>query len=248
MQLFLAPVYKLLSKLSGISFDPSSILQQLAFAPEEDIVQTALAKKESLFVRVTVVTSLGESLFLRDFAKAHKIITRYPNFFQALDNRQQLRITEFEITFCSGLLSFYWARETREPQWIQKGLNALSAFEDWAKLNPWDCLHRYHMLKAELYHTQGDNFGAAESFDAAIANAKKNNQSQLEALVCEWAACFYESIGNKDKRKQMIKRSQDAYIKWGAAKKADELKKLLEVEPVDPISMQVQNQPGMAFF
>jgi len=231
LQLFLAPVYKFLSSISGISFDPSTLLPQLAVAPIEDVVQTALAKKEMVFVRVAVVTSLAESMYLRDFAKAYQTMARYPTLFQMLDDRQQLRITEFEIIFIAGLFSFYWARETGEPHWIQRGTNALSAYQDWAKLNPWDFLHRYHMLKAELHQMQGDSNRAIESYEAAIANTKKHNYLSHEGLACEWAAHFYDSIGNTEKTKEMIQKSYDAYMKWGATKKADALIKPLQIVP-----------------
>ncbi len=247
LQLFLAPIYKFLSTLSGITFDPSTILPQLAAAPSDDVVQTAIAKNELVFVRAAVVVSFGESFFLRDFAKAYKTMTLYPRFFQVLDTRQQLRITEFEFVFIGGMLSFQWARERRELHWIQRGMNAVAAYEDWAKISPWDCSHRYHMLKAELYHTQGDTNGAIESFDAAIANAKKHNNSSHEALACEFAAHFYDSIGNTEKTKELIQKSHDAYVKWGAAKKAESVIKLLQVVPsVDP-STSSACPPAMSY-
>ena len=247
LQLFLAPIYKFLSTLSGITFDPSTILPQLAAAPSEDVVQTAIAKKEVVFVRAAVVVSVGESFFLRDFAKAYKTMTLYPNFFQVLDARQQLRITEFEFIFIGGMLSFQWARERREVHWIQRGMNAVAAYEDWAKINPWDCSHRYHMLKAESQHTQGDTNGAIESFHAAIASAKKHNHSSHEALASEFAAHFYDSIGNTEKTKELIQKSHDAYMKWGAAKKAESVIKLLQVVPsIDP-STSSARPPAMSY-
>lgn len=244
LQLFLAPIYKLLSNLSGITFDPSTILPQLAAAPSDDVVQTAIAKNEMVFVRAAVVMSFEEALFLRDFAKAYTTMTLYPNFFQVLDDRQQLRINEFEFAFIAGMLSFHWARETREVHWMQRGMNAVAAYEDWAKISPWDCTHRYHMLKAELHHIQGDTNGAIESFDAAIANTKKHNHSCHEALACEFAAHFYDSIGNNAKTKEMIQQSHDAYVKWGAAKKAETLIKLLQVVPS---AVSSAPGPGMSF-
>ncbi len=248
LQLFLAPVYKFLSSLSGITFDPSTILPQLAAAPNDDVVQTAMAKKETVFCRVAIVASMCESLFLRDFAKAYKLMNQYPKIFEVLDDRQQLRIPEFEAIFIAGMLSFHWARETREPHWIQRGMNAVAAFEDWAKLCPWDCNHRYLFLKAQLHHTQGDTKQAIESYDAAIANTKKHNYSCHEGLVCEWAAHFYDSLGDNDKTKEMIQKSYDAYNKWGAAKKADAVIKLLQVVPsVVPSASAVQSEPGMSF-
>lgn len=194
-------------------------------------MQTAIAKNEMVYVRIALVTSLGEFLFFRDFAKAYQTITKYPNLFQMLDDRQQLRLNEFEFTFIGGLFSFYWARETREPHWMQRGMNAVAAFEDWAKINSWDFLHRYHLLKAELHHTEGDTNRAIESFDTAIANTKKHHYSIHEALACEWAAHFYDAIGNNEKTKEMIQKSHDAYVKWGAAKKADSLINLLHMVP-----------------
>lgn len=248
LQLFLAPVYKLLSSASGITFDPSTILPQFAAAPNDDVVQTAIAKKEAVFCRVAIVASMYENLLQRDFATAYKLMNRYPKFFTILDDRQALRITEFEAAFIAGMLSFQWARETREPHWIQRGMNAMAAFEDWAKLCPWDCNHRYHLLKAQLHHTQGDTKQAIESYDAAIANTTKHNHSAYEALACEWAAHFYDSLGDNNKTKEMIRKSYDAYNKWGAAKKAEAVIKLLQVVPsAIPSSSAAQNEPGMSF-
>lgn len=226
LQLFLAPVYKFLSNMSGTTVDPSTLLPQYANASYDDIIQTALRKKEMVCARVSVVLGLAESLYFRDFVKAYQTIIRYPTFFQMLDDKQQLQLVEFECVFLSGLISFHLAREMREPQWLQRGMNALAAFEDWAKLNAWDFQHRFHILKAELHHTQGDTNRAIESYDLAIAAAKEHHYPSHEALACELTAHFYVSIRNNEKTKEMIQKSHETYIKWGAAKKADAVIKL----------------------
>lgn len=230
LQLFLAPVYRYLSNLTGIALDRSTLLPQLADATPDDVVETAAAKKEMLFVRVNVVMNLVESLLLRDFAKVYQTMVRYPRAFQMLDDKKQMKVTEFDGVFWSGFASFHFARETREPQWIQRGMNAVAAFEEWTKLNAWNFLPRYHLLEAELHHTQGDIARATESFDAAIAAAKKHHSTSFEAVACEWAAHFYRNIENIEKTKQMIQQSHYAYVEWGAAKKAAAVIKLLQVQ------------------
>ena len=50
-------------------------------------------------------------------------------------------------------------------------------------------------------------------------------------LLCtgECAAIFYGETGKQDKTKEFLTLSHDAYMKWGAEKKAKEIINLIEI-------------------
>ena len=232
LQFFLAPSYRTLSALSGITLDSSEYLAELAAACNDNIVETAREKKEMLFVQAAIAGSMTDALYARDFAKASQIILKYQSFFQMLHERQ-MRINDYEVIFNAGLVSFHMARETREGHWMEKGMNALAMFEKWSVLNEWNFEHRHLLLKAELYHTKGDANAASQAYDLAAESAQKHRFVHQVGLVCELAAHYFGNIGAKDKTREMIQRSHDAYLEWGASRKAKAVIKLLELKWLD---------------
>jgi len=232
LQLFLAPAYTVLSTLSGVTFDSSGLLAQLADVCNDDIVETAKVKNEMVFVRTSIALSMMEAIFLRDFVKASQVILKYQDFFQMLEE-QQMRINEFEIIFYAGLVSFHMARETGEAHWMKKGMNALATFEKWSILNEWNFEHRFLLLKAELHHTKGDTSAAVEAYDMSAQAAQKHCFTHHVGLACELAAHYFGNIGEKERTREMIQRSHDAYMEWGAARKAKVVINLLELNWLD---------------
>lgn len=96
LQLFLAPSYKTLSALSGITLDSSEVLAQLAGACNDDLIEIANAKNERLYVQSAIALSLTEAFILRDFAKASHVILKYQDFFHMLQDQQHMKINNFE--------------------------------------------------------------------------------------------------------------------------------------------------------
>lgn len=233
LQLFLAPSYQVLSALSGITCDSSELLAQFAASNNEDIIETAKAKNELLYVQVGISSLLSEAFLLRDFAKASQILLKYPTIFQMLQAPQQIRVNEFDVAFNAGLVAFHMTRETGEAHWMEKGLNVLTVFEKWSTFNEWNFENRYLLLKAELHHTKGETNAAVQAYDQAVEAAQKHCFIHQVALACELAAHYYGNIGARDKTREMIQRSHDAYMEWGAARKAKMVIKLLELKWLD---------------
>lgn len=231
LQLFLAPTYKTLSALSGITLDSSELLPQLAASVGDDIIETAKAKNEMLFFFSGIRTTITDAVHLRDFAKASQVILKYPAFFENLLGR--MSISSFEIIFLTGLVSFHMARETRESHWMEKGETVLSAFEKWSVLNKWNFEHRYQLLKAECHHTKGETNAAIQAYDLSAEAAQKHHCIPQVAVACELAAHYFGNIGIKDRTREMIQRSHDAYLEWGANRKAKTVIGLLELNWLD---------------
>ena len=232
LQLFLAPVYKFLSNLSGISLESSEFPWGLVCSCGDNVIETAMYKNELLYVHCAFALSLAESVFTRDFVKAANMMLKYRTFFQMLDE-QQLRITESDVIFLAGLVSFHMARETREPCWIEKGTNALTVFENWSNVCEWNFKHKYWLLKAELHHTQGETDAAVRAYDESVETARKHRFIHHEAVACELAAYFFGNNRAKKRTREMIQKSYDAYIEWGAETKAKSVIRWLELQYFD---------------
>jgi len=229
LQLFLAPTYKFLSALSGVTMDASELLTQLSAACNDDIVEAAKVKNENLFVQAAISLTIVEAFYMRDFVKASQVILNNPECFQSI-HEKQMKITEFETNFHVGLISFHMARETREAHWMEKATIVLATFEKWSKMNKWNFESQYLILKAELHHTKGETNAAVQTYDLAAEAAQKHRFIHLVALACELAAHYFGNIGAKEKTREMIQKSHDAYMGWGAARKAKAVINLLELK------------------
>ncbi|KAL7541601.1 hypothetical protein ACHAXR_011054 [Thalassiosira sp. AJA248-18] len=230
LQLFLAPSYKTLCALSGTPLDSSELLAQLAAAStdsDDDIIEAAKVKNEMVLVQVGIVSAISNAFFSRDFAKASQFILKYQDFFD-IPHTEKLPINKFEGIFIAGLVSFHMARETREAHWMEKGTSALAAFEKWSKLNEWNFEHRYLLLKAELHHTKGETSAAAQAYDLSAEAAVNHQFIHQLALTCELAAHYFGNIGANERTREMVQRSHDAYMEWGATRKAKSILNLLD--------------------
>ena len=56
-----------------------------------------------------------------------------------------------------------------------------------------------------------------------------SNHALLLHSTGECAAIFYGENGKREQTKEFLKRSHDAYMKWGAEKKAKEIISLIEI-------------------
>jgi hypothetical protein len=225
-------MYKTISVVSGVILNETDILSQYVGGPTHDFIESAIVHNELVFVRVAVDVVLFESLITRDFTKAADLILKYSNFFDILNKRHTVAL-ELNLYFFAGLVSFNMARETRDYNWIEKGTNALASYEHWALCNSSNYEHKYFLLKAEYHHLHGENDAAIQAYDASIESAHKNGFLQHEAIACELTAHFFGNIGEKRRTKEMIQKSHDVYMEWGARAKAKSVKDLLNLRYLD---------------
>ncbi|KAL3802001.1 hypothetical protein HJC23_010345 [Cyclotella cryptica] len=229
---FLGPMYKTVSVLSGVTLDESDILSQCTRTPTDDFVEAAMAHNELVFLRVAVGTVLFESLIIRDFAKAADLILKYSNFFEILNKNHNVAL-ESNLFFVAGLVSFHMAREMKDSHWIEKGTNALAAYENWAFCNHSNYEHKYFLLKAECHHLHGETDAAVQAYETSIESARINRFLPNQAIACELAAHFFGNIGEKKRTREMIQKSHDVYMEWGANAKAKSVIELLNLRYLD---------------
>ncbi|MDY6805292.1 MAG: AAA family ATPase [Cyanobacteriota bacterium] len=83
--------------------------------------------------------------------------------------------------------------------------------------------HKYQLIEAEYHRVQGDRLSAIESYERAIAGAKKNEYIQDEALANELAAKFYLDWDREKVARVYMTDARYCYSRWGATAKVKHL-------------------------
>jgi PAS domain S-box-containing protein len=86
-----------------------------------------------------------------------------------------------------------------------------------------NCLHKYHLVKAEKARVLGQLFEAEEFYEQAIQGAKENKYLQEEALGYELAAKHYLARGREKFAQLYMKEAHYCYERWGATAKVKDL-------------------------
>lgn len=92
----------------------------------------------------------------------------------------------------------------------------------------WNFSHKRDLLMAETAFTVGDAETAAELYKRAIQGAKEHKFINEEALACECAALFFQEHENQSEAKKYLEWSRDAYARWGAQRKADDVQSYID--------------------
>ncbi|MCL1463298.1 trifunctional serine/threonine-protein kinase/ATP-binding protein/sensor histidine kinase [Argonema galeatum] len=93
----------------------------------------------------------------------------------------------------------------------------------WADYAPMNYLHKFHLVEAERLRVVGADFEAMEYYDLAIEGATANEYIQEEAIACELAGKFYESLHKEFIAQAYLTKAYYAYARWGAKAKVDDL-------------------------
>jgi hypothetical protein len=211
--------------LSGIILDDQKILLQYANETPDDFVAAAL--DDFILVRAAVNVKMFECIMLRDFTKASEMTLNYSHFFE------QVAPFEVNLYFMAGLVWLHMARTTRESSWIERGTKMLAAYENWSIVNRSDNEHKYLLLKAEYHQFKGETVAAIEAYQASINSAHSNQFIFHEAIACEMAAHHFGNIGEKNRTREMIRKTHDVYMEWGAKAKAKSVLELLNLRYLD---------------
>ncbi|MHC5936107.1 AAA family ATPase [Nostoc sp.] len=95
--------------------------------------------------------------------------------------------------------------------------------KQWADYAPMNCLHRYHLVQAEIARVLGQLFEAEEFYEQAIQGAQDNGYLQEEALAYELAAKFWLSRSRGKFAQTYMKEAHYCYDRWGATAKVKDL-------------------------
>jgi predicted ATPase/GAF domain-containing protein len=92
-----------------------------------------------------------------------------------------------------------------------------------AELCPANYLHKHLLLGAEEARVLGRSAAARELYDEAIASARQEGFTHVEALANELAAEFYLSRSQDKLARLYLREALHGYLRWGATSKAHDL-------------------------
>ena len=93
----------------------------------------------------------------------------------------------------------------------------------WAGLVPENFLHQLELVEAELARCLGQEEQAAEAYEKAIQDARRNGYIHESALAAELAAEFYLAHGDDSAAKEHLLTAFYSYQDWGAKAKVADL-------------------------
>ena len=106
----------------------------------------------------------------------------------------------------------------------------LAVYENWLLSNPANYEHKYYLLKAEYDQLNGETDNAIEAYQVSIDSAHSNGFIHNEAIACEMAAHHFANIEDKKRTRDMIQKTHDVYLEWGANAKAKSVLELLNLQ------------------
>jgi predicted ATPase/signal transduction histidine kinase len=100
----------------------------------------------------------------------------------------------------------------------------IKLFEQWAEFAPLNYTSYYYLMKAEWHSMHNNLLESSDWYDKAIAQAKKEEFIDREALFNELAGRFWLNHKKNDLAYTYIEKSYKCYLLWGATSKANLLK------------------------
>lgn len=99
----------------------------------------------------------------------------------------------------------------------------LSSLRLWASLNPRYFADRLALAEAEICRVNGDNLGALQGYETAIAHANQCGAIHIQGLGHELAARCHHSVGLEVSARHHWRLARDAWVRWGAGVLARQL-------------------------
>lgn len=207
----------LLNLLSGIT--PPHILSGQAFDEQKAIqVMENHSDISNLFLVYSIKLML--SVLFKKYDKAVILAEKISD--DALMKGTPLVSMNYCYASLAYLGAYHSASSDEQKKWkkiIQRYIQSLKQLADQC---PENAIHRYYLVLAEYSNQLDLKADIADYYDQAISNARSNHYYQDLALANELAGEFY-SNRNKDKlAKPYIEDAYQAYINWGADRKASE--------------------------
>jgi predicted ATPase len=188
--------------------------------PEKE--RLLLAKKDEVSAYVLYYNKLILSFYMGQYRQAAQH-ARHMNIYI---NGGFSSVALVVAAFFESLTLLMLARESRGLQKIKAVTRVerlLKKLEKWAGHAPYNNLHRFELVSAQLAWTTGKFDEAADLYAKAISDAKQNGFCQDEATACEMAGCFMLATGNPNEGKLLLAQSRQLYGLWGASAKVRQM-------------------------
>ncbi|MNO19097.1 Serine/threonine-protein kinase PknB [compost metagenome] len=103
----------------------------------------------------------------------------------------------------------------------------LQRFSKWAEWSPANYQSRYHLLQAEYARVTCQHLEAEQMYDAAIREAREQDDFPVASLAGELAAGYYWNLGKRKTALFYLHMAVEGYKQWGVDIKITPLEKLM---------------------
>jgi PAS domain S-box-containing protein len=114
------------------------------------------------------------------------------------------------------------------PQILERIDRNLAQLEVWVRFAPMNHQHKKDLMEAEKARLEGRYWDAVTLYEKAIQGARDNEFLNEEALAYELCGKFWTERGNLEIAEIFLGKAHDAYRKWGAAAKAEQLQTVVD--------------------
>lgn len=179
----------------------------------------------------------NKDLFALGYLYVNKLILSYlfGEYSQAVENARlaesylegatgMVLVPVFHFYDCLAQLAVYFESSNSEQKNILEKVQVhQEKMKKWAHHAAMNHQHKSDLVAAETSRVLGNNPEAMDYYDQAIKGAKENGYVQEEALACELAGKFYQSLGKEIIAQAYFTQAYYAYIRWGAIAKVKDL-------------------------
>jgi predicted ATPase/signal transduction histidine kinase len=191
---------------------------------EENILPRIIAAKSGTVLFVFYVAKTILVYLLGDSKQALKNVELAQEQAGAAFGFMQVVVVNFYHSLT--LLNLYGMVTINEQQQYLEQINSnQEKMKFWAENAPEVNQHRYDLVEAEKARVLGFNWQAAELYDNAILEAKKQGYVCEEALANELAAKFCLEWGKERLAREYMIDAYYIYSRWGAKAKVQDLEK-----------------------
>ncbi|HEY5644531.1 MAG TPA: ATP-binding protein, partial [Pseudomonadales bacterium] len=181
--------------------------QDLSISNSEDAVAHAY---------VYVLRLYFATLF-NDFRGADNVLELAEQYVQSLSGSPL--VATFRLAQGLVLLRSNTARGRRQAR------RNLALLKRWERQGAGHVAAKRMILQADLAWRSGATTRALEYFEVAAERARRNGQANDEALAYELAARACEAAGRADFARLFARNAYQAYVRWGATAKANQLER-----------------------
>jgi len=137
-------------------------------------------------------------------------------------------------------------RKTNERKLCEFGAKSVETMTQLVECSEWNFRNKLHLLNAELHYLESRNSLAEISFKAAIVSAHEHGFYHEEALAYELYGVFLIETNNLATGIEQLQFAIAKYVQWGAKKKVDDVKDLIDFSIQSNISAYRRLSPPVA--
>ena len=199
----------------------------------EEFLQIGERECNSNLMQQVYRSNIGVHCWFREYEAAANLAEKYRCVPKST--------VDFFHVFFEGIAAFWLMRNAKQGRWRNMGEKALKKMSQLAQHSRWNFENKVFLLKAELHYLNGDLNLAELAYESSIVSARDHKFIHEEALAHELYGFFCLENHFVSKAMEQLTLAYEKYIKWGAFKKADDMKRITSCLGLQ--LLQEQNYP-----